>query len=105
MEKVTMPLMTKNDLNYDYKWTVTEEDNPKLIRDDGRHLNRNEGYEMLLYLNDLTSIEGGDLPIQSRKIVEWMLKAHYQSTAPGSQTVTHWVVTNWSRLVTLYPFE
>jgi hypothetical protein len=99
-----MPSITKSDLHYTYKWTVTEHDNPKLIRDDGRHLSRNEGYEMLLYLNHLTGDGGTDLSVHSRQIVEWMLKAHYHSTAPSSETVTTWVVKNWDRLVRLYPY-
>lgn len=98
-----MPLMKKSDLNYQYKWTVTEHDNPKLIREDARHLSRNEGYEMLLYLNDLTGTGGTDLPVRSRQIVEWMLKTQYHSTSPSSETVTTWVVANWDRLAKLYP--
>lgn len=98
-----MPKMTKSDLNYDYKWTVTEHDNPKLIQDDANHLSRNEGYEMLLYLNNLTGEGGADLSVRSRQIVEWMLKTQYHSTAPSRQTVTTWVTSNWDRLVHHYP--
>lgn len=98
-----MPSMKRRDLNYTYKWTVTEHDNPKLIRNDASHLSRNEGYEMLLYLNHLTGDGGTDLSIHSRQIVEWMLKTQYDSTAPSSETVTAWVIANWHRLVKLYP--
>lgn len=98
-----MPKMNRTDLHYQYKWTVTEGDNPKQISQDARHLSRNEGYEMLYYLNRLTDQNGGDLPVRSRQIVEWMLKEHYRSTAPSSQTVTNWVVANWDRLVKHYP--
>lgn len=98
-----MPKMTKNDLRYQYKWTVTDGDNPKLIADDRRHLSRNEGYEMLLYLNSLTGANGADLPIRTRQIVEWMLKEHYDSTAPSRETVTDWVVANFDRLSQKYP--
>jgi hypothetical protein len=98
-----MPKMTKNDLRYQYKWTVTDGDNPKLIADDRRHLSRNEGYEMLLYLNSLTGVNGADLPIRTRQIVEWTLKEHYDSTAPSRETVTDWVVANFDRLSQKYP--
>lgn len=98
-----MPKMTKNDLRYQYKWTVTDGDNPKLIADDRRHLSRNEGYEMLLYLNSLSGANGADLSIRTRQIVEWMLKEHYDSTAPSRETVTDWVVANFDRLSQKYP--
>lgn len=99
-----MPLMKRSDLHYDYKWTVTEGDNPKLISQDARHLSRNEGYEMLHYLNSLKGKNESDLPVRSRQIVEWMLKEHFNSTAPGQVTVTRWVSDNWDRLVKDYPW-
>lgn len=99
-----MPQMKRSDLHYEYRWTVSENDNPKLIKIDARHLSRNEGYEMLHFLNTLTGKDGTDLPIRSRQIVEWMLKEHFSSTAPGNVTVTNWVIQNWERLVKSYPW-
>lgn len=99
-----MPQMRRSDLHYEYRWTVTENDNPKLITNDARHLSRNEGYEMLHYLNNLTGKDGTDLPVRSRQIVEWMLKEHFNSTAPSHVTVTTWVAQNWERLVKSYPW-
>lgn len=98
-----MPKMTRNDLRYQYKWTVTDGDNPKLIANDSHHLSRNEGYEMLLYLNSLSGNNSVDLSIRTRQIVEWMLKEHFVSTAPGREAVTDWVVTNFDRLAPQYP--
>ncbi len=99
-----MPHIKRGDLHYTYKWTVTENDDPKLISSDAKHLSRNEGYEMLHYLNGLTGRDGADLPIRSRQIVEWMLKEHFKSTAPGRNTVTNWVTDNWKALVSQYPY-
>lgn len=48
-----MPKLTRSDLHYTYEWTTSEGDNPHLIHDDAKHLSRNEGYEMLSYLNNL----------------------------------------------------
>ncbi len=98
-----MPALKSSDLRYSYSWKVSEGDNPKLIAQDAHHLSRNEGYEMLLYLNSLTGSNGSDLPVRSRLIVEWMLKEHFKSTAPGRATVTQWVVENWDRLASKYP--
>ncbi|WP_313422865.1 hypothetical protein [Stenotrophomonas rhizophila] len=98
-----MPAIKRSELRYEYSWIVSEGDNPKLIANDANHLSRNEGYEMLLYLNSLAGKDGADLPVKTRLIVEWMLKEHFKSTAPGRQTVTTWVVDNWSRLSPHYP--
>lgn len=98
-----MPKLTRSDLHYTYSWKVTENDNPKLIKDDAHHLSRNEGYEMLLYLNGLTGEKGADLTKKTRLIVEWMLKEKYKSTAPSRETVTTWVVTNYSAMSKQYP--
>jgi hypothetical protein len=98
-----MPQLTKADLFYKYSWTVTAGDNPKKISDDANHLSRNEGYEMLLYLNSLTGENNADLSKKTRLTVEWMLKEHYKSTAPSRETVTGWVATNYSTLSVHYP--
>src|SRR6185437_6961552 len=98
-----MPALKRSDLRYQYSWKVSEGDNPRLIDSDAHHLSRNEGHEMLLYLNGLKAQNGADLPVRTRLIVEWMLKEHFKSTAPGRSTVTQWVVDNWDRLSPHYP--
>ncbi|MDO0857501.1 MULTISPECIES: hypothetical protein [Xanthomonas] len=99
-----MPKISRSDLHYEYSWKVSEGDNPRLISDDAHHLSRNEGYEMLLYLNTLTGVNGADLSVKTRQIVEWMLKEHYKSTAPSRETVTTWVAANFERLKSQYPW-
>ncbi|MBV6748588.1 hypothetical protein FQK02_13870 [Xanthomonas vasicola] len=99
-----MPKISRSDLHYEYSWRVSEGDNPRLISDDAHHLSRNEGYEMLLYLNTLTGANGADLTVKTRQIVEWMLKEHYKSTAPSRETVTTWVASNFERLKSQYPW-
>ncbi|OAJ46919.1 hypothetical protein [Pseudomonas marginalis] len=98
-----MPKLTKADLYYEYSWKVSEGDNPKLIGEDANHLSRKEGYEMLLYLNSLVSANNGDLEKRTRLIVEWMLKEKYKSTAPSRETVTEWVVKNFTAMQKDYP--
>lgn len=99
-----MPKLERADLHYEYSWKVTDGDNPKLISQDANHLSRNEGYEMLYYLNSLTGKDNSELPKKSRLIVEWMLKVHYKSTAPSRQTVTEWVAANFNSLSPKYPW-
>jgi hypothetical protein len=102
-----MPQITRSDLRYDYNWQASPGDNPKLIEDDAHHLSRNEGYEMLAYLNGLSLVsdrktivygKSGDMDKTLRLYIEWMLKEHYKSTAPGRGTVTKWVNENWISL-------
>lgn len=102
-----MPLLEKSDLRYDYSWKVSAEDNPKLIHEDAKHLSRKEGYEMLTFLNGISFSEdkksvvyrkGADMAVNERLYVEWMLKEHLESTAPGRETVTAWVNENWRSL-------
>lgn len=106
-----MPKLTRGDLRYDYSWKTTQGDNPDLIHEDAKHLSRNEGYEMLSYLNHLGMSadrkqfvygSGLDLEKNDRLYVEWMLKEHFQSTAPGRGKVTDWVNSNWQKLKTRF---
>ncbi|EKT4446695.1 hypothetical protein QEK94_002294 [Stenotrophomonas maltophilia] len=78
-----MPALKRSDLRYQYNWKASEGDNPRLVDSDAYHLSRNEGYEMLLYLNGLKAQSGADLPVKTRLIVEWMLKERFKSP-PGA---------------------
>lgn len=102
-----MPELTSDDLQYEYEWKASNGDNPKLIHEDARHLSRNEGYEMILFLNklgmstDKTEFlygDGGDLKVEARLRIEWMLKEHLKSTSPGRGTVLKWINENWAAL-------
>lgn len=106
-KEFAMPLLQASELRYDYEWKASSGDNPKLIEDDAHHLSRKEGYEMLRYLNGLSLSDDGqtivygkgrDITTEFRLYVEWMLKEHYKSTAPGRGTVTKWVNENWRPL-------
>jgi hypothetical protein len=106
-KELTIPLLERSDLRYEYDWSASPGDNPKLIEDDSHHLSRREGYEMLRYLNGLRFSEdvksvvygkGKDISIEDRLYVEWMLKEQYKSTAPGRGTVTTWINANWRPL-------
>jgi hypothetical protein len=102
-----MPELTREDLQYKYEWTASNGDNPKLIHEDASHLSRKEGYEMILFLNklgmssDKTEFvygDGGDLKVEARLQIEWMLKEHFESTSPGRGTVFKWINDNWDPL-------
>lgn len=47
-----MALLKRSDLEYKYSWTVCGDDDPKVTgKPDNTELNRNEGYEMLYFIN------------------------------------------------------
>lgn len=102
-----MAEMTREDMQYEYEWKASSGDNPRLIHEDARHLSRKEGYEMLRFLNKLGMSKdktefvydgGGDLKVEARQRIEWMVKEHFKSTAPGRGTVLKWINDNWSAL-------
>lgn len=102
-----MPALAQQDLKYDYDWKASNGDNPKLIHEDGHHLSRKEGYEMIRFLNKLGMASdrtefvydsGTDLTKEARLRIEWMIKEHLKSTSPGRGTVLKWVNDNWNKL-------
>ncbi len=104
-----MPTLAKQDLQYDYVWKTSPGDNPKLIHEDGHHLSRKEGYEMILFLNNLGMASdgtafvygaGNDLTKEARLRIEKMLKVDLKSTSPGRGTVLKWINDNWNKLAT-----
>jgi hypothetical protein len=47
-----MPLLQKSDLQFEYSWKVISHDNPIITGNpDSTLLNRNEGYEVLAFIN------------------------------------------------------
>lgn len=49
-----MPLLTKTDLQFTYSWTAVSPDDPKYTgKLDSTELNREEGYEVLAFINAL----------------------------------------------------
>lgn len=54
-----MALLKRSDLNFDYSWSAVGRDNPKEIGSpDQELLNRQEGYEVLGFLNALAEEHG-----------------------------------------------
>lgn len=101
-----MSTLVKSDLKYEqkYSWKAVANDNPHLIHGDAKHLSRNEGYEMLDFLNHLgwaadgkTIVynSGKDMSKADRLRAEKMLKEDFKSTAPGRPKVVDWLNDNW----------
>lgn len=90
-----MALLTATDLDGKYSWTAIRHDNPKVSGEpDATLLNRNEGYEVLYFVNRMATTLGLTKKSDGLKI-EKMLK-----TAPSElhsqEHVSDWIQKNWS---------
>lgn len=90
--------MKKSDLNFKYSWTVYGDDDPK-IRGilDSTFLNRNEGYEVLYFINEfiethtannLTNLEFGE------KVEKKIHKCPGKNRS--QKNIKDWIIENWN---------
>ncbi len=100
-----MPKIQKSHLNYDdYSWKTVPGDDPKKRVEDADRFSRQEGYEVLDLLNSLTGTNNDDLPVRTRQIYEWMIHEKLPSNIQGRTKVIDWIVANYSRLSSQYPY-
>lgn len=94
-KEAVMPLLSKSDLKYTYSWTAIASDDPKLTgKPDSVLLNRNEGYEVLAFINRFA--ETHNLKSKASGIkTEKMLKEHLPSDTRSHKNVSKWLVDNW----------
>jgi len=91
-----MSLVIKNGLYYkDYKWTDIKEDDSRVKGlPDHTFFNRNEGYEMLYFINEFS--EKHDLfDIPSIIKIERMIKEEVPSNIRSQENVAIWMESNW----------
>ena len=89
--------LVPSELNYDYKWTAYQGDDPKITGSpDNTLLNRNEGYEMLYFINRLAEIWKLQQKISLLKI-EKMIKNHLPSNIRSQINVKNWIYSNWKK--------
>lgn len=85
-----MAVISRSDLQYTYTWTAVQGDNPRLTGSPDRELlNRNEGYEVLHYLNDVC---------KSREVAlkaERMIRNHLPNDIRSRTRITDWLNANW----------
>lgn len=90
-----MAVLGKNDLLYDYSWKAIEGDNPDLTGPpDNALLNRNEGYEVLAFINRFASLYKLQAKLSGLK-TEWLIKTHLPSDTRSHKNVRTWLVQNW----------
>ncbi len=91
-----MGLIAKTDLEYkDYSWTTLSNDNPKITGEpDSTLLNREEGYEILYFINKFSEIH--ELTKKSSAVkVEKMIRNEVPSDIHSQIKIKNWIEKNW----------
>lgn len=93
-----MALLGVSDLYYnDYSWTVTSNDNPKITgKPDSTFLNREEGYEVLHFINYFAFKHDIKNKATGLKI-ERMIHDHLPGDIRSREKVEQWIRNNWQR--------
>ena len=79
----------------DYSWTVYGSDNPKITgKPDSTLLNREEGYEMLYFINKMADIYNLELISDCIKI-ERMIREKVPAGIHSQKAIETWIVDNW----------
>ena len=91
-----MAVISKDDLYYkDYSWTVYVKDNPKITGEpDSTLLNREEGYEILYFVNKFCEMYSLNLKTLATK-VEKMIRNVVPSDIHSQVKIKEWIVVNW----------
>lgn len=91
-----MPLLTKSDLKFKYSWTVIPPDDARVTGEpDSTLLNRDEGYEVLAFVNRVadSSTSGALAGLQAERLIKTNLPGNIRSHAH----VWQWLVNNWDK--------
>ncbi|WP_395062052.1 hypothetical protein [Flavobacterium sp.] len=94
-----MIVFTKNDLFYtDYQWTIYASDSPKLSgKLDATKFNKNEGFEVLYFINKLIHL--WDFTKQESCIkIERILREHLPKSVITQEDTATWVQINWKTI-------
>ena len=92
-----MALISKSDLKYTYSWTAIGDDDPKKTgKPDSTLLSRNEGYEVLPFINRFAEKHSFKNK-QSALKAEKMIKEYLPGDVRSHKNVTSWLENNWSK--------
>ncbi|SFP15374.1 hypothetical protein [Variovorax sp. 770b2] len=83
-----------NDLQFKYSWTAIPPDDARVTgKPDSTFLNRGEGYEVLAFLNRVSSDKAGALK------GERMIKSHLPGDIRSHKNVLQWLIDNWGKYI------
>ncbi|WP_339649769.1 hypothetical protein [Halopseudomonas pelagia] len=92
-----MPLLSKSDLKYTYSWTAIAPDDPQVTgTPDSVLLNRNEGYEVLAFINRFAETREFKYKASGTK-VERLIKEHLPGDIRSHKNVSKWLADNWKK--------
>ena len=87
-------VITKKDLQYEYSWSVYKDDDPKVSgKPDNTLLNREEGYEMLYFINKFMQIHNLT-SIETANKIEVMIKEFLPSDIRSQENIKVWLEEN-----------
>lgn len=95
-----MATITANDLRYSYSWKAIAGDDPRQTgKPDSVLLNRNEGYEVLAFINAFcarhTWNPGPHATVAEALKVERLIKTKLPGEIRSRQHIDAWLVSNW----------
>lgn len=92
-----MALLASTDLQYQYSWTAISPDDPKITGiPDSVLLNRNEGYEVLSFINRVAHVSNWTIKDPALK-AERLIKEHLPGDIRSHSNVWQWLVDNWNK--------
>lgn len=95
-----MNTIAKSDLLYSYTWSTIAGDDPRLTgKPDSVLLNRNEGYEVLYFINRFCSLHtfnNGQAATKAEALkAERLIRTQLPSNLRSRQHVSEWLEKNW----------
>jgi hypothetical protein len=92
-----MPLLEQSDLQFKYSWNTVLPDNPKITGiPDSVLLNRNEGFEVLAFINRIATANNWnekELGLKTERLIRNQLPRYTRSHA----RVLQWLISNWDK--------
>lgn len=90
-----MSLLQRSDMKFEYSWTEISPDSPKITgKPDSTLLNRNEGYEVLAFINRFADDKKLNQKESGLK-VERLINKHLPSIIQRHANVSKWLSENW----------
>lgn len=86
-----MTIISRQSLQFPYSWTAIPPDDARVTgKADATFLNRNEGYEILAFLNRTCKT------LEMALKAERLIKSHLPGSIRSRANVLDWLQTNWN---------
>lgn len=86
-----MPIVNKSNLQFSYQWNAIPPDDPRITgAADSIFLNRQEGYEVLAFLNRISK------EVSQALKAERLIRNHLPGSVRSRANVLNWLQSNWN---------